>query len=432
MLKLQSFFAWCDTPRHSGSLLFVLLVVSFAGKVALRLLFFRDAHYWQSGYSFYFRMAETYLQTGTLCLGDPNTSGAYYAFRPPLYPLLIAVVCRITNKSSDAFVVCEALISTLTVALVYGITLRVARPHAALLSAFSYAFYPYSFVHDTQLQENVLYNALSLAAFALFVIALDGKKRRAFFLAGIASGAAVLTRTSHLAAVAFFGGTLLLVMRHQPGQACRFLLAFALGVLLLLGPWMVRNKWVAGHFNVTSETGFALARAHNDYTFQYYPYRASIDDSWGAFHKNLDAEKRLELDAIRNDEFACGNWYSRQAQQYILGHPLETIGHGFYKVAVNFLGILSPLQEPYKNWVYSISYWLLTLPAVYGLWRVRETSFFKVFLAMILAQVAISFVFWAHTSHRSALDPLFAVAAGIGLAALVSSQSRMSSFVKNR
>jgi 4-amino-4-deoxy-L-arabinose transferase-like glycosyltransferase len=423
MLNPQTLRDWCDKPRRAGWLLFALLVVSFVGKVTLRLVVLRDEHYWQSGYSLYFRMAETYLRTGTFCLGDPNTAGAYYAFRPPLYPLFIAAVCRITQYSADAFVVCEALISTLTVALVYGITVRLARAPAALLSTLCYAFYPYSFVHDTQLQENVLYNALSLAAAGCFVIALDGKKGCAFFLAGIVSGAAVLTRTSHLAATLFLGGSLLLVFRHQPRQACRSLLAFALGLLVLLGPWLIRNQLVAGHFAVTSETGFALARAHNDYTFQYYPYRASIDESWGAFHKNMDAEKRRELEAVRDDEFACGDWYSRQALDYIVAHPLETLWHGFYKVAVNFLGILSPLQEPHKNWVYTICYWLLTVPAVYGLWKVRGTSFFKVFLAMVLAQVAVSFVFWAHTSHRSFLDPLFAISAGIGLCALVSSRS---------
>jgi hypothetical protein len=40
-------------------------------------------------------------------------------------------------------------------------------------------------------------------------------------------------------------------------------------------------------------------------------------------------------------------------------------------------------------------------------------------LVLLLAQVLISFAFWAHTSHRSWLDPLFAVPAGIGLAAIL-------------
>jgi hypothetical protein len=179
---------------------------------------------------------------------------------------------------------------------------------------------------------------------------------------------------------------------------------------------VVRNKLVAGRFALTSETGFALARAHNDYTFRYYPYRASIDESWDAYQQNMSEEQRQALDRVTDDEFACEQWYSEQAVNYMRAHPLETVVQGFYKVAVNFLGILSPLQGWYKNLAYTVSYWLLTLPALWGLVRLRGTAFFKVFVAMVLAQAAVSFVFWAHTSHRTYLDPLFAVAAGVGLA----------------
>jgi 4-amino-4-deoxy-L-arabinose transferase-like glycosyltransferase len=423
MPALWSLRDWHNKPWRTSWPLLTLLLLSFAGKVALRLVVLRDPDYWDSGYSNYFSMAENYLRTGTVFMGDPDSDvGRYYAFRPPLYPLLIAAVCVTTQYSADAFVVCEALISTMTVALVYWITARLARPPAPLLSALIYAFYPYSFYHDTQLQESVLYNGLSLAAATCFLVALDGKKGRGFVVAGLVSGAAVLTRVSHMAPTLFLAGALLLVFRQEPRRACRFTLAFALGTLVLLGPWFIRNKLVAGRFAVTSETGFALARAHNAYTFRYYPYRASIDRSWGAFHENLDEDRRQALARVADDEFATGRWYARQAVDYIRAHPWETVWHGFYKAAVNFLGILSPLQEPLKNWVYTISYWVLTLLALRGLPRLRGASFFKVFLAMVLAQLAVSFVFWAHTSHRSFLDPLFAIPAGVGLTTLVPSE----------
>jgi 4-amino-4-deoxy-L-arabinose transferase-like glycosyltransferase len=419
MPTVQSLRDWYNKPGRSGWLLLALLVVSFTGKVALRLVVLRDPHYWETGYQAYSGMAECYLRTGTVCLGDPESGGGYYAFRPPLYPLFIAAVWRLSHHSADAFVVCEAFLSTLTVALVYWVTARLARPPAALLSALIYAFYPYSFYHDTQVQENVLYNALSLAGAACFVVALDRKDGRLFFLAGVVSGAAALTRMSHTAPILFLVGALLLAFRQQPRQACRWAVAFVLGTLVLLGPWVIRNKLVAGHFALTSETGFALARAHNDYTFQYYPYRANIDVSWRAFHDNMDEDRRQVLYRLADDEFASGEWYRQQALDYIRAHPLETILHGFYKVAVNFLGIFSPLSGWLKNVSYTISYWFLTLLALRGLPRVRGTSFFKVFLAMVLAQAAVSFVFWAHTSHRSFLDPLFAIPAGVGLAALL-------------
>jgi 4-amino-4-deoxy-L-arabinose transferase-like glycosyltransferase len=412
-------------PRSRKRLLLALLVVSFAGKVLLRLVVLRDPDYWRSGYSFYFEMAENYLRSGHFYLGDPGPQGgAYYAYRPPLYPLLIAGVCRLTNYSAGAFVVCEALISTATAALVYWVAARLARPAAALTAAALYAFYPYAFYHDTQIQENVLYNALSLAAVASFMTALDRRKGRDFVLAGAAAGAAILTRTSYTVAALFLLGAVAFACRRQPRQALRFALAFALGALVLLVPWVVRNKLVAGRFALTSETGFALARAHNEYTFEYYPYRASIDESWAAFHENMDEERRRALGRVARDEFACGAWYYRQAADYVRAHPLRAALEGCYKAAVNFLGILSPSQGRAKNWVYAVSYWLLTLLALRGLPRLRGTPFFTAFLAVVLAQVAVSFVFWAHTSHRTYLDSLLAVAAGVGLVALLPSRPR--------
>jgi 4-amino-4-deoxy-L-arabinose transferase-like glycosyltransferase len=414
---------WFSKSWRTHRLLLALLVLSFAGKVVLRLVLMPEPDYWHSSYFFYYSMAENYLQTGSVYLGHPDSDvGRSYAFRPPLYPLFIAAICRSTHYSAGAFVVCQALLSTVTVALVYWITARLAGPPAPLLSALLCAFYPYSFYHDTQLQDTVLHTTLSLAAVACFLVALDGGKGWVFFLAGVVSGVAILTRASHLAAALFLAGTLLLIFRRRPVQAIRFLSACALGTLVLLGPWLIRNKLVAGRFALTSETGFALARAHNDYVFRYYPYRANIMESWLAFIDNLNEGQRQSLAGVADDEFSVERWYAQQALDYIRGHPLETIGHGFYKAAVNFLGVLSPLQEPSKNWVYAISYWVVTVLALCGLPRLRGTSFVKVFLAMVLAQLAVSFVFWAHTSHRSWLDPLFAIPAGVGLTTLVSSK----------
>jgi 4-amino-4-deoxy-L-arabinose transferase-like glycosyltransferase len=421
MHALRRIFDWCDQRRRAIWVLVILLIVSFAGKVALRLLVLPDPDYWESGYSFYFGMAQNYLRTGSLCFGDPDSAGAYYAFRPPLYPLFIAAVCRLTDDSAAAFVVCQALVSTATVGLVYVMTARLARPAAAVTASALYAFYPYAFYHDTQLQENVLYNALSFGAAAAFMAALSRRRGRWFFLAGLLSGTAVLTRMSHMAVILFLLGGLGIAWRRQPRQALCMGLAFVLGVLLLTGPWMIRNQCVTGHFALTSETGFALARAHNDYTFRYYPYRDSIDVSWEAYHDNMDEETRLALDQVAANEFACSRWYAGQAVAYIRSHPGETVVHGLYKVAVNFLGVLSPSHGWFKNWSYSISCWLVTLLALRGLLTLRGAPFVTVLVAMVLAQVTVSFVFWAHTSHRSFLDPLFAVAAGVGLVSLVSS-----------
>ena len=247
---------------RAGRLLFLLLALSFAGKAAFRLVVFHNPNYWESGYSLYFDLADTFLRTGSFYEVDPDSSATgYRAFSKPLYPLLIAAVCKLTHYSGEAFVLVEALISTLTVVLVYAITVRLAPPPAAFLSALLYAFYPYAFYHDTQLQENVLWNALALATVACLLAAIDGKRGYLFFLAGTLAGGTIATRVSHSTATLFLLGLILFVFRHERKLACRFAGAFSLGTLVLVGPWLVRNKLVVDHFTLTSETGFALARA---------------------------------------------------------------------------------------------------------------------------------------------------------------------------
>lgn len=165
---------------------------------------------------------------------------------------------------------------------------------------------------------------------------------------------------------------------------------------------------------LTSETGVALAAAHNSYPFQYYPYRAGIDVSFGKYNAEMPEEKRRKRADLGSDEIALKHWFADEAVAYMKGHVLQTVAEGFCKAAVNLAGVLSPLAGPLKNWVYTVSYWMLTLP---GLYLLRRTSYCKLLLAIVLAQLTVSFVFWAHTSHRSYLDSLFAIPAGVGLAA---------------
>src|SRR5207249_1463894 len=93
----------------------------------------------------------------------------------------------------------------------------------------------------------------------------------------------------------------------------RFPVCYLLGAALVLAPWLIRNRLVVGRFALTSETGFALGRAHNAFVFRYYPYRASIDVSFQEYIASLAPHQRQALEAVQADEFARGAWYQRQA-----------------------------------------------------------------------------------------------------------------------
>ncbi len=366
-------------------------------------------------------MAQHLLREGKIYLYGLNFNAASvqsFALRMPLYPLFIAAFLKLTRHSALLFIIVQALISTITVFIVYKIALKISGKTAAILAAGCSAFYPYSFVHDTQLQENGLYQCLSLASVWFLMNAVDKKKISLFGVTGILLGIATLTRSTHLIHSIFLILLLLFTFRKNWKQAFLFVGTATLSFFLCLSPWLARNKKVVGSFTLNSEAGIVLAVAHNPYTFLSFPYRGRIDTVYQFLPSNLSKKEKEELRGLENNEMARSRWFQSYALRYIRTHKWETLRRGIYKAAVNFLGILSPLQDPLKNAVYFLSYWALTLLALASLSAVWRTFYFQTFVALSLSQAVVSFIFWAHTSHRSFLDPMLAVLAGIGLAHL--------------
>jgi 4-amino-4-deoxy-L-arabinose transferase-like glycosyltransferase len=396
------------------AVLLLILATSFVGKTAVRLFMSRGTDYWSSGYAHFFMIAENILHEGQLCLGNPQIpASCSYAGRPPLYPLLIAAVCKLTNYSAPAFIVVEALISTICAAMVFGATRAIASSRAALYAAALAAFFPYSFFHDTQLQETGLYTCLSMAAVFALVVALKRARLSLFLLTGLLLGAALLTRLSHLLPIAAL--VLFTLLQKPRGFAVRSSAILCLGAVILLMPWVLRNRIATGHWSIGSQSGLELACAHNAHTFDFFPYKGSIDLSNAAFFKSLTPEQFAELSPRGSDEFMRGSRYRAFALAYLREHKLEALGRGSFKVGVAFAGIMSPPDGRLKDWTYFISYWALMLLALCGVRPLWGSSYLWI-LALICACHALSaFIFWAHTSHGAFLHPLFAVVAGVGL-----------------
>jgi 4-amino-4-deoxy-L-arabinose transferase-like glycosyltransferase len=412
-----------DAPRErlgrkQRQLLVLILLLAFCGRVALRMALIQGQDHWRSGYSFYYRMAQQLLTNGVLTFGgDESGQGGYRCFRAPAYPVLVAAICWITNDSAIVLITLQAALSTVTVFIVFFIARFVAGVRPGLWAAAICAATPYSFYHDTQLQENVLYHVFSTAAFAASLGVFGSSCNSMGWLAGTLNGIAVLTRFTHLP---IFGAMCAVVLWDRRLDTKQRLPRAASGLLagmLVMTPWVVRNWAISGRVALSS-SGFGIGPAHNRNTFDYYPYRGSIDQSWRAYHLALTPAQRAELDRLKGNEFAISDWHCRQALQYVQTHPLETLRRGAIKVAVNFLGVLSPLQDRFKNWVYFVSAWTLTLLALPGLWQMRRSQYMRLLWGVVAAHCVVSFVFWAHTSHRSFLDPLVAVAAGVGCQAM--------------
>ncbi len=186
--------------RRQRAILVAVLLVSLFGKIALRLAVTGTDDYWRSGYSFYHRMADTLLRTGILTFGgDEQGRGGFLCF--PAAPVS-AVHCRGieaverlgrsvhhgAGRGLDAHGPARVLDHA-----------AACRNPAALAAAALIAFFPYSFAHDTQQQENALHTLLSLVGIGFVLRGWGAAPSWGWFFAGgIATGLAVLTRMSHL------------------------------------------------------------------------------------------------------------------------------------------------------------------------------------------------------------------------------------------
>jgi hypothetical protein len=71
-----------------------LVIAAFALRATAGLIRYRDASWWESGYSHYGVLAES------IAAGQSFRLGSLHAPRPPLYPLLLAAEHRLTGHGN--------------------------------------------------------------------------------------------------------------------------------------------------------------------------------------------------------------------------------------------------------------------------------------------------------------------------------------------
>jgi hypothetical protein len=223
------------------------LLMVFCAALALRLgirVVTGVGDYWTDGYTFYPDLAR-HLAAGQ---GYATASGPT-AFRVPLYAIFIAAT---TWGSHDPWflIVAQALVSS-GLAVVAGlIARRLYGPAAGLVAAAWCGAYPYYAWHDVSLEESGLFAALTALATRLLLVL---RERRGFGLslaAGVALGAAILTRAT-LLPFAVLALAWLVLPEERGSRAPRRIVTAgiaAAAMLATLAPWLVRSRALTGSY----------------------------------------------------------------------------------------------------------------------------------------------------------------------------------------
>jgi Dolichyl-phosphate-mannose-protein mannosyltransferase len=228
---------------------------------------------------------------------DPNT-GSPTAYRPPLYPWLLAALI-FCGGGSVTIGIFQLLLGLATVWLTVACAWRLQLERGALLAGWMVAVDPL-LLYSTGLVMTEA-SAAFLAALLLWTSLHPAAPRRDFCL-GLVFGLACLCRPTFWAAGVLAALGWLALSRQAGGDRLpaawvrrRTAALIAAGALVALLPWTIRNAFAMGRPIVTTtHGGYTLLLAHNPgYT------QAVVNQAWGnvwegpafdAWARSLEAE----------------------------------------------------------------------------------------------------------------------------------------------
>jgi hypothetical protein len=344
-----------------------------------------------------------------------SLNGRATAYRPPLYPLVLAPLVGVLGD--DLFwgvATLHLLLGAGTVILTNRAAIGMgASPISAMLSAALVAFYPVLAVQCRSVMTETL--AAFLVACSLAALTIPGV--RGGTLGGVAFGLSTLCRPSLLPgavlvtiASAFLGRS---TLRDRLVRTT----ALALATLLTVAPWAARNLVAVGEpVFTTTHGGYTLALANNP------AYYADVVDSpsgavWSG-QSQLDWFGQVTAATYHMSEPQADRWIRASAISTIRDRPGAFVRSALAREG-RFWG-LAPSGAVYpRSWRIATALWTLPfwLMVALGL-RCRELRSWPGAAAplVVVALACVHAAYWTDLRMRAPIVPALAIVAGFGRA----------------
>lgn len=354
--------------------------------------------------------ADQYRRLGrSIASGDgfqlvyPQTAMHATAFRPPLYPAVLAPGFAIFGSSSlwPARLL-SVVLGSLVVVLVGVLAARIAGRTAGLVAAGVAAVYPPLLANDTLVLTEPL-------AFALLLGAILLVDRHRWLPAGVLLGLLVLTRPNVYLVVLILA---IWLWRRLGLHQAVGLVAIA---VLVVAPWLVRNRVQVGTWRPTTSDGLTIVAVYG------LPSQRA-DTFVDPVFSPLYADPTHQGDRV--DE---GRWTRHLTEEGLRGlrqHPgyaatvVRRNARGYFEVDTTLNRF--PEDSDGRLWSFRQAtlplYWLVTVAGLGGLVLAlrRCRKALTVVLVLVAAQfVALSLVLVAPPRLRGPFD--LAMCVGVGL-----------------
>ena len=346
----------------------------------------------------YDRIAVSLVQHGSFPVSVLAPTGGPTAYRGPLYPATLAAVYELVgvdNASTrwEAGLLFEAILGTITVALIYLIAIRLWRRRVALVAAGLAAVYPPLVLVTSSLLSESLFIPLVLATTLSALVHRDsGHRWRWLVVTGALLGLAVLTRANGLIVlvpIAF------LVWTGRPRWKLRSLaapLAVVGTTAVVLVPWLIRDAHVLHTFvPISDEGGYALAGTYNSTSAHLTRYPA-------LWIPPVLAEAQVLRGHIALNEAQISDRLGTVAFNYIGDHPGYVAKELLWNT-LRMFNLTGPGFERYVAYYEANPAWLATA-SVYTFWLLGLLALGGCFVA---AARAAPWALWGCPSRCSSL-----------------------------
>jgi hypothetical protein len=278
----------------------------------------------------------------------------------PGYPLFLRLLGHPepTVEYEHRIMFVQAMLSVLSVWLLYAIAVRFLRRSLACAAALFTAISPHQAVMSTYALTETLFGFLLLLSTLAALRAIESGRRWPFAIVGVLFGFCALIRPTALFIVPLACLAVYALRRLRPWRLHASILL--LGFLLAMSPWWIRNATLPPARAETSKMlNFLLHGSYPDFTYDHNPesygdpYR--YDPRFPEYDRSLSTALAHIARNFRDDPTTQLRWY-------LIGKPGFFLSWTITKGAGDVF-VYEPLTSPYFHdrfidTTHRVSYWL--------------------------------------------------------------------------
>lgn len=398
-----------DTVRFRN----LALVVIFAAALILRLLYVATESLPPDTDNY--RAIASNLASGNGFAIEP---GKPTAFRPPGYPLLIAVVESLA-PTPRAVLYLQCILGASLVFLAAWLARFLVGDIFALVAAIIVAVDPFQIHACGLFMTEVLFAFLVTATFVTFLRAIRARSPGRYALAGLVASAAFLTRPEFF--VFAVGGVVGAVLWGRRRRKLLCLLVFVVSLSLLPGAWLIRNRCSTGSWTLsTTHGGYTHLLPYN--TVFYNKVVAGPSDTWS--DESLAAwQQQLREETAGLSEVERDRHFYAKARNFVR-EDFKRAAHIALFEAGRFWGIF-PHSVTRGQGIFLGAFFVvllvLAVPGALAAWR--RPCVVPLVVYLLAAETLLHMYYWSNIRMRTPFHPLLAVLAAAGVATLFGRRS---------